>query len=56
MRMRRLGQVWTYLGEYRSLESELERIESVTLDDLRLVADDYPMDQQVIGHLTPEAS
>ncbi len=55
-RMRRLGNIWTYLGEYRSLESELERIESVGLEDLRLVAGDYPMDQLVIGHLTGEAS
>ena len=25
-RMHRLGRLWTYLGEYRSLDEELERI------------------------------
>ena len=54
-RMRRLGQVWTYLGEYRSLDEELSRINAVTLDDLRAVASAYPMDRQVVGHLAPQA-
>ena len=34
-RMRRLGRLWTYTGEYRTLATELERINAVTLDELR---------------------
>jgi predicted Zn-dependent peptidase len=53
-RMRRLGRVWTYSGEYRSLETELERINSVTLDDLREVHEAFPLRPIVTGHLTPK--
>jgi predicted Zn-dependent peptidase len=53
-RMRRLGRLWTYLGEYRSLEMELERINAVTLDDLHELAKAYPLDRWVVGRLTPE--
>ncbi|MHC5004522.1 MAG: M16 family metallopeptidase [Planctomycetota bacterium] len=53
-RMRRLGRVWTYLGEYRSLEEELARIDAVTLDELRDVARDYPLDELLTVRLRPE--
>ena len=53
-RMQRLGQVWTYTGEHRSLGSELERIKSVTLDELRAVSADFPLRPRTIGRLTPE--
>jgi predicted Zn-dependent peptidase len=52
-RMKRIGRVWTYTGEYRSLATELERINAVTLDDLRAVADEFPIRPIVRGHLTP---
>jgi predicted Zn-dependent peptidase len=52
-RMRRLGRLWTYTGAYRSLEEELEQINAVTLDDLRELAAQYPLEPQVIGRLTP---
>ena len=52
-RMRRLGHLWTYLGEYRSLEEELERINAVTLDDLRAVHEAFPIQPLVTGRLTP---
>ncbi len=52
-RMKRLGRVWTYAGEYRSLDSELEKINAVTLDDLRAAAEAFPLKPVVIGHLTP---
>jgi predicted Zn-dependent peptidase len=52
-RMRRLGMVWTYLGEYRSLESELARIDAVTLDDLRAVLAAWPLEPRVVGRLSP---
>lgn len=52
-RMKRLGHVWTYFGEYRSLEEELAAINAVTLDDLREVASAFPMQPIVVGHLRP---
>jgi predicted Zn-dependent peptidase len=52
-RMRRIGRVWTYNGEYRSLESELQRINAVTLAELREVAQAFPIQPVVTGHLTP---
>jgi predicted Zn-dependent peptidase len=53
-RMRRLGQVWTYTGEYRSLEDELERINAVTLDELRAVHEAFPIRPRIIGRLSPK--
>lgn len=55
-RMRRLGQLWTYLGRYRSLEDELAKINAVTLDDLREAAEAFPMRPVVIGRLRPESA
>ncbi len=53
-RMQRLGRLWPYLGEYRSLEEELDEINGVTLDDLRAVARDYPLSERMLGTLLPE--
>lgn len=53
-RMRRLGHMWTYTGSYRSLEDELERINSVTLDDLRSLAVEFPISDTVVGTLSPD--
>ncbi|TVQ55809.1 MAG: insulinase family protein [Phycisphaerales bacterium] len=53
-RMRRLGQLWTYFGEYRSLEDELAKINAVTLNDLRAVAESYPLTPIVTGRLIPK--
>ncbi len=55
-RMRRLGQLWTYFGEYRSLEDELARINAVTLSDLRTVAEAYPLKPLVTGRLVPRTT
>jgi predicted Zn-dependent peptidase len=52
-RMRRLGRVWTYAGEYRSLEDELRCIDAVTLDDLRAVHEAFPCRPQMTSRLTP---
>jgi predicted Zn-dependent peptidase len=52
-RMRRLGQLWLYTGAYRSLEEELRRINAVTLDDLRALADDFPLRPIVAARLAP---
>lgn len=52
-RMQRLGRMWAYFGEYRSLEEELERIEAVTLEDVRAVAARWPMTPGAVGRLGP---
>jgi predicted Zn-dependent peptidase len=52
-RMRRLGRMWSYMGEYRSLEGELARINTVTLDELRAVHEAFPVRPTVVGRLTP---
>jgi len=55
-RMNRLGRVMTYLGTYRSLEEELARMDAVTLDDLRQVARDFPLEPVISGRLTPTSA
>jgi predicted Zn-dependent peptidase len=52
-RMKRLGRLWTYVGEYRSLESELARLNAVTLKELRQAWEAFPITPLVVGHLTP---
>ena len=55
-RMQRLGRLWTYAGEYRSLEEELRRIDAVTLDDLQAVYREYPFSPRVTGRMGPESA
>jgi predicted Zn-dependent peptidase len=52
-RMRRLGSMWTSFGEYRSLEQELERINAVTLSDLRETYAAFPFRPMTVGRLRP---
>jgi len=52
-RMQRLGRMWTYLGKYSPLEEELDKIAAVTLDDVRAIAREYPMNPVTVGRLTP---
>ena len=52
-RMQRLGRHWTYLNRYETLEREVERMASVTLDDLREVAKAYPISLKTIGRMLP---
>lgn len=54
-RMTRLGRMWLTLGEYRPLEEELAKINAVTLDDLRGVAEAFPMRPWVTGALSPKS-
>lgn len=53
-RMHRLGRLWTTTAQYRPLETELERITKVTLDDLRAVATAYPIRPVTVGKLVPK--
>lgn len=52
-RMQRLGRQWMAHRRYRTLEEELERISSVSLDDLHAVARAFPLANRTIGRLLP---
>ncbi|MBX3380444.1 MAG: insulinase family protein [Phycisphaeraceae bacterium] len=52
-RMQRLGRSWTALGRYESLDDEVDRIGRVTLQELRSVAEQFPLAPATIGILTP---
>ena len=52
-RMQRLGRQWLYLGEYTTLEEELDRINAVTLDQLRDTANAFPLRPVTVGRLLP---
>lgn len=52
-RMQRIGRLWTYLGQYKTLEEELERINRVTLKELREVAAAFPMTPVTVGTMLP---
>lgn len=52
-RMQRLGRIHTYLGRQIPLEEELERINAVTLDDLRATWEAFPMSPRTNGRLMP---
>ncbi|MCA9294403.1 MAG: insulinase family protein [Phycisphaerales bacterium] len=52
-RMQRLGRYWTYLGKYMTLEEELAQIQGLTLDDLRAVAQRFPLTPHLIAQLLP---
>ncbi|MFG0328417.1 MAG: M16 family metallopeptidase [Phycisphaerales bacterium] len=54
-RMKRLGRVWTTRGEYLPLEVELERIQAVTLEEVRAVLKDYPFEPRLTARLRPPA-
>lgn len=52
-RMQRLGRLWTYLGEYRTLEAELDAINAVTRRDIRELNEAFPMRTRAFGKLLP---
>ena len=53
-RMRGLGSQWAYLGEYRSLKEELERITAVTIDEVKAVLKEWAWEPRTIVRLKPE--
>ncbi|MDP7029570.1 MAG: pitrilysin family protein [Phycisphaerales bacterium] len=53
-RMQRLGRMVTTVGHHVPLEEELELINAVGLDDLRAVAEDWPLQPLVVGRLLPD--
>lgn len=52
-RMQRLGRVWSSLGVHLPLEAELDRIERVTLEELRDVGARFPIAPRTVGRLLP---
>jgi predicted Zn-dependent peptidase len=52
-RMQRLGRLWSSLGKYSSLETELDRIAKVTLDEMRSIAAAFPLTPTTLGTLVP---
>jgi len=49
--MTRLGSLWAYGIPYATLDEEMQRIDKVTLDDLRQSLRDFPMQPVVTGLL-----
>jgi predicted Zn-dependent peptidase len=48
-RMQRLGSLLTTTGEYISLEDELQKLESLTLDDLKKAAEAFPWEPLLVA-------
>lgn len=53
-RMLSLGGQWLYLGEYRTLDEEIEQLHQVTADDVRALLKAYPFERVSKLRLTPE--
>lgn len=52
-RMQAMGMAWTYLGQYRTVDDELQGFERVGLKDVREVLDRYPLVQLTTLALGP---
>ncbi|MFO0809347.1 MAG: pitrilysin family protein [Gemmataceae bacterium] len=52
-RMQALGMSWTYLGQYRSVDDELKAFDAVTLDSIREVLNQFPIDDPTTLALGP---
>jgi predicted Zn-dependent peptidase len=52
-RMQRLGRMRCTANIYTPLEDELERINAITIDQLRQVAEAWPLQPLVTGRMTP---
>ncbi len=52
-RMVALGRTWLYLGEYRPLSEEMDRLMAVTPDDLRDLLEAYPFQPRTTVRLRP---
>jgi predicted Zn-dependent peptidase len=51
--MQRLGRQWMYRPEYTTLEEELERVNAVTLDDVRSLIEHFPLRPRTVGRMLP---
>jgi predicted Zn-dependent peptidase len=52
-RMHRLGRAWSSRLAYATLEDELERINAVTVQDVRALLRDFPLTRGTRGRLVP---
>jgi predicted Zn-dependent peptidase len=52
-RMRSIGGMWTYTGEYRSLEQDMDTLNAITTDSLRKLMEEFPFDPMTIVSLGP---
>ncbi len=52
-RMRSLGMQWTYLGQYIPLETELEQLMAVSVDDVQALVTEMPFRPRTIVRLGP---
>ena len=52
-RMQAIGNDWTYLQQYRTMDDELKAFDAVTLGAIRSVLDQYPLDQLTTLALGP---
>jgi predicted Zn-dependent peptidase len=55
-RMRSIGAQWLYTGKYRSLQQDMETLESITADTLRELLVDFPFDPMTVVTLGPGKS
>ncbi|MGD9688812.1 MAG: M16 family metallopeptidase [Phycisphaerales bacterium] len=53
-RMHRLGRQWLYLREHTTLEEELERINAVTVADVRRLLERWPWQPRTVGRMVPK--
>ncbi len=52
-RMQAIAAAWTYTGEYRDVDTELANFDAVTLGDIRVYLDAYPIDKNTIVTFGP---
>ena len=52
-RMHRIGRLWTLNGHYITLAEELERVNAVTIEDVRRLLVDFPLTRATTGTLRP---
>jgi predicted Zn-dependent peptidase len=52
-RLRKLGESWVYLKQYRSVDDDLSAYQAVTLKDVRAVLERYPLDRATTLALGP---
>lgn len=52
-RMQAVGMAWNYLRQYRSVDDELNAFDAVTLDEVRRVLDEFPIDKPTVLGLGP---
>ena len=52
-RMQAIGMSWTYLHQYRTVDDDLKAFDAVTLQTIREVLDQYPLDELTTLALGP---